>query len=227
MAFAEVVFNLPLDHSFTYNIPPAYKNIQPGSRVYVPFGKRVMTGVVVALKEKSNFKSLKDIIDILDDKPLLKPEVLQLTKWISSYYMSSWGQAIQLALPKGLDEFEKENIFLVEENPDVELTEQQQRLYFLIGDNPGKSKSYYRKKFGTGSFYSITNKLNEKGLIFFEKEKQSARVGVLLRKYVVIPANYNEKKIADEKFLKYLNRRPEIDAFLVENSGKPILLAIF
>jgi len=227
MAFAEVVFNLPLDHSFTYKIPTNYNNVKPGSRVYVPFGKRIITGVVVALKEKSSFKSTKDIIDVLDDQPLIKPEILDLTRWISEYYMSSWGQSIQLALPKGLDEFEKENIFLVDENPDVELSEQQQRLYFLIGDNPGKSKSYYRKKFGTGSFYSLLNTLEAKDLLFFEKEKQSARVGVLLRQYVIIPENYDDIKCNNEKFKKYLDKRPEIDSYLSKNTGESILLSQF
>ena len=227
MAFAEVVFNLPLDHSFTYKIPENYKDVLPGSRVYVPFGKRVITGVVVGLKEKSSFKNTRDIIDVLDEKPLIKPKILQLTKWISSYYMSSWGQAIQLALPKGLDEFEKENIFLVDENSDADLTEQQQRLYFLIGDSPGKSKSYYRKKFGSGSFYSVVNLLKTKGFIFFEKQKQTARVGVLLRQYVVIPQNYDDLKKKNEKFCKYLEKRPEIDIFLSQNSGKSVLLSDF
>ncbi|KAA3608800.1 MAG: primosomal protein N' [Calditrichaeota bacterium] len=227
MTFAEVVFNLPLNHSFTYKIPPQFIGVVAGCRVYVPFGKRVMTGVVVDLKDKSSFKSVKDIIDVLDEKPLLKPDILQLTKWISSYYMSSWGQAIQLALPKGLDEFEKENIFLVEENADIDLSEQQQRLYYLIADNPGKSKTFYRKKFGTGSFYTIVNSLHEKGLIFFETEKQKARVGVLMRHYVVIPQNYDEIKLTNEKFCKYLEKRPEVDKLISENSGTSILLSDF
>ena len=101
MSYAEVVFNLPLNHSFTYRIPKVFNNIKPGHRVYVPFGKRVITGVVVVIKDKSTFKSVKDIVDVLDEAPLLKPELIELTRWISDYYMSSWGQAVQLALPKG------------------------------------------------------------------------------------------------------------------------------
>ena len=51
MTFAEVVFNLPLNHTFTYKIPKQFLGLLPGSRVYVPFGKRIITGVVVAVKE--------------------------------------------------------------------------------------------------------------------------------------------------------------------------------
>ncbi len=187
MTFAEVVFNLPLNHTFTYKIPKQFLGLLPGSRVYVPFGKRIITGVVVAVKEKSSFKSVKEIIDLLDEYPLIKPGLLKLTEWISGYYMSSWGQAIQLALPKGLDEFEKEIIHIVEELPEADLSDKQRELYFLIADNPGKSKSYYRKKYGSTSYYSILNILKEKGLIFTEVEKQTAKVGALLRYYVCIP----------------------------------------
>lgn len=227
MTFAEVVFNLPLKHSFTYKIPTQFIGVLPGCRVYVPFGKRIITGVVVAVKDNSAFKSVKDIIDLLDEKPLLKPGLLKLTEWISEYYMSSWGQAIQLALPKGLDEFEKEIIHLVEELPGVELSEKQQDLYHTIANNPGKSKTYYRKKFGYSSFYALLNNLKDKGLIFSEVEKQTAKVGALLRYYVRIPEDYEFQKNKNVDFQKYLEKRPDIECYLIEQIGKKILVSDF
>ena len=62
--------------------------------------------------------------------------------------MCSLGQALQLALPKGLDISEQENIFLVEESFDVSLSDKQKELYNVIAENPGKNKAYYRKKVG-------------------------------------------------------------------------------
>ncbi|MCB9058795.1 MAG: primosomal protein N' [Calditrichae bacterium] len=227
MQFAEVVFNLPLNHSFTYGIPPVYSFLTPGYRVLVPFGKRVITGVVTAIKEKSEFKSVKDIIDVLDEKALIKPQMLELTKWISEYYLSSWGQAVQLALPKGLDEFESERIHIVEEKADADLSEKQRELYFLIADNPGQSKTYYRKKFGTSSFYSVLNILKNKNLVYAEVEKKSASVGTLLRDFVIVPKDYNSIKSKSPDFLKYTNKRPEIDAFLQLHSGSNILVSDF
>ena len=49
MSYAEVVFNLPINLSFTYKIPENFTDLIPGYRVYVPFGKRVITGVIVAV----------------------------------------------------------------------------------------------------------------------------------------------------------------------------------
>lgn len=227
MSYAEVVFNLPLNHSFTYKIPAVFSYLIPGYRVYVPFGKRITTGVVVAVKEKSSLNRVKDIIDVLDDTPLLKPKTIELTRWISEYYMSGWGQAVQLALPKGLEESEKEIIHLIEENPEADLSEKQHELYMIIADKPGKSKDYYRKKFGTSSFYTIINILKKKGLIFSEKQKQGARTGVLLRDFVIIPHNYEEKKLLNTHFLKYLEKRPQINTFILRNAGKQILVSDF
>ena len=81
-------------------------------RVLAPLGNQVLTGVVVEVKSKVPFDNLKEITDILDDKPLVSAEILKLTKWISEYYMSSWGQAVNLALPKGIDESAKRRLYI-------------------------------------------------------------------------------------------------------------------
>ncbi|MCH7622474.1 MAG: hypothetical protein IIB46_00130, partial [Nitrospinae bacterium] len=48
-AYAEVVFNLPLKETFTYEIPKELKGlVEVGMRVFVPFGPRKITGYVVS-----------------------------------------------------------------------------------------------------------------------------------------------------------------------------------
>ena len=48
--FAEVAFNLPIKEVFTYKIPSEFfGKVQVGMRVFVPFGKRRITGYVVNL----------------------------------------------------------------------------------------------------------------------------------------------------------------------------------
>ena len=72
-SFAEVAFNLPIKEVFTYKIPPEFLGkVQVGMRVFVPFGKRRITGYVVKLasswdkKFKLRLKSKKTgrIIDL-------------------------------------------------------------------------------------------------------------------------------------------------------------------
>ena len=227
MPYAEVILNLPIRHAFTYHIPKHFETVLPGTRVFIPFGKQMITGIVVNILDKSPYSSCKDIIDVLDDRPLLSEEMLQLTKWVADYYFASWGQAAQMAIPKGIDKREKEIVHLAREDPEVELTERQRELYLLIGAHPGCSKDFLRKKFGPGSFNYLLNRLEELGLVSREKQIEGARVGQLMRKFVHVPEDYEARRDQYEDFKKYLKRRPEIDAYLLDRKGQKMLMAQF
>ena len=104
--YAEVTFNLPIKEVFTYKLPPEFfGKIQVGMRAFVPFGRRKITGYVVALAEKwEKDIKLKSISDLPDAKPVIGEEILILTKWLSNYYQCSWGEAIRATLPAGFDD---------------------------------------------------------------------------------------------------------------------------
>jgi primosomal protein N' (replication factor Y) len=115
--FAEVVLNLPLKDSFTYAVPPKFHSIiQPGFRVFVPFGRRKLTGYVVSLSDsRDSTFPIKNIEDVLDTDPVLSPEILSLTRWVADYYQSSWGEAVKAALPAGLEDEGREILTLSQE----------------------------------------------------------------------------------------------------------------
>ena len=112
--FAEVVLNLPLRDSFTYAVPSEFHSIlQPGIRVFVPFGRRKLTGYVISLSDNHDSAlKIKDIEDVLDTDPVLSPEILSLTRWIADYYQSSLGEAVKAALPAGLEDESREILTL-------------------------------------------------------------------------------------------------------------------
>ncbi len=105
--FAEVVFNRPLEQSFTYGIPRQLEaRVQPGVRVKVPLGRgdRPAIGYCVAVSGKSPSYAVKPILAVLDDKPLLTPPLLELTRWMSDYYFCPWGQVLDAIVPAGAKE---------------------------------------------------------------------------------------------------------------------------
>src|SRR5690554_5137984 len=103
--YVSVVLPLPVEKGFTYAVPADVGN-QPllGCRVLVPFGRKKLTGVVVAEDPEidGSFK-IRPLADVLDDEPSLTPELLRLTKWIAGYYVCGWGEAARAALPPGTD----------------------------------------------------------------------------------------------------------------------------
>ena len=81
--------------------------------VFVPFGRRRLTGYVVSISNhnKKNI-SLKAIEEVPDSEPVISKELLSLTRWVADYYHSSWGEAIKAALPAGLDDTSLDKLYL-------------------------------------------------------------------------------------------------------------------
>jgi len=77
--FAEVVFPLPFRNAFTYSIPGEFEEqVVIGVRVVCSFGKRVLTGFVIKIKETSDVKEkIKPIRDVLDSQPIFSEDSLK------------------------------------------------------------------------------------------------------------------------------------------------------
>jgi len=100
--YAEIVIlEYNFDKIFHYCIPQdLIDRISLGSRVTIPFRGKVTTGCVVGFLAESDVKNLKDIVQITDKKPLLTPQVIRLTEWMSNYYLCSRGKILNYAIPK-------------------------------------------------------------------------------------------------------------------------------
>lgn len=103
--FADVILPLPLKQLFTYSIPDTlYKEIEVGKRIIVQFGSRkIYTAIVHSVhNQKPKEYKTKDIISVLDDKPIVNEQQLKLWQWIADYYLCSIGEVFKAALPSGL-----------------------------------------------------------------------------------------------------------------------------
>ena len=83
MIFINVIFNINNYDAFTYSVPEEITTSPlAGQRVLAPFGNRILTGIIINVKSESNLSRIKEIIDILDEEPLITSEMLQLMSWI-------------------------------------------------------------------------------------------------------------------------------------------------
>ena len=155
---AQVAVPLPITTpAFSYLIPAelAPKAI-PGVRVVVPFSNREITGYIVGIEDSNPSETgsssrgrpgpgrskIKSILSILDDQPVLSSGMLQLTKWVGEYYGSSWGEAIENALPrwvkfgkkveKYLEKAKLKNTNLTQAPQEYTLSEEQHSAFEII-----------------------------------------------------------------------------------------------
>ena len=100
MKYASVVIRLPLDRPFSYSIPEGLNSdIAIGKRVWVPFGTRRIVGYVIDITDKADVEGIRPIESVIDAEPLVSRELLLLAKWISGYYVCSFGEAIDAVIP--------------------------------------------------------------------------------------------------------------------------------
>jgi len=103
--YIDVVIGLGADKTFTYSLPEGLREkAAPGHRVIVPLGKKTSVGFIVRSLGGVPGFAVKDILDLPDDAPLIPAGLMELTRWVASYYHAPWGMALASALPPGIDE---------------------------------------------------------------------------------------------------------------------------
>ncbi|MGN6295951.1 MAG: replication restart helicase PriA, partial [Ginsengibacter sp.] len=100
----EVILPLALPTTYTYSVPQSLlPKIKIGCRVEVIFGKnKKYSGIIKSVSDNAPPFETKDILNVIDDEPVIYPQQLQLWKWLSDYYMCSEGEVMAAALPAHL-----------------------------------------------------------------------------------------------------------------------------
>ena len=93
------------DNLFTYKVPEFLQDeICLGHRILVPFGKgnKPIEAYVFRIMHNNDEKvETKYIYDILDERPILKREDLELIHWMKNRYLCTYMDCINLIIPKG------------------------------------------------------------------------------------------------------------------------------
>lgn len=129
MKYLQVALNVPANQTFTYANVPAGKRenkeekaerdlipqkrsrkvesfeAQVGSRAEVMFGNKRATGIITEIfdelpKDLSfDARKIRKILRVLDEEPMLTPELLDLGRWLSSFYLCPIGEALCSMIP--------------------------------------------------------------------------------------------------------------------------------
>jgi len=136
MRYAEVSVNSPSAQrrTFSYAIPSGL-DVREGQAVLVPFGERVLQGIVLELTPVPAVEDTREILDVIESEPILTPSHLSLARWISDYYLSPIFDAVALMLPPG---FERKAVTFVSlAHPDTDVSslndDQRKAIDLLLG----------------------------------------------------------------------------------------------
>jgi primosomal protein N' (replication factor Y) len=99
--FLGVAIDTPLRQLFDYRAPEDGPALAPGHRVWVPFGRRRVVGVVVEARDHSEIPAdkLRTTFEAIDEEPSFDAELLALLTWAADYYRHPVGEVLASALP--------------------------------------------------------------------------------------------------------------------------------
>jgi primosomal protein N' (replication factor Y) len=174
--YVRVAVNIPADKTFSYAAPESMgEKVALGKRVFVPFGKRVVTGYILETNVSADVNNIKEIIDIPDHDPLFSEEDLRFYRWISRYYLYPLGKTLFEILPGGSAHISTKKevvaslIPLSSCRPDLKLTGQQQRMVDFIRQNGDTPLPILRKSFGRASY--LAGCLLQKGIVRLDERE--------------------------------------------------------
>src|SRR5690554_607876 len=165
--YAQVILPLPLHDSYTYHVPEQWQDrIKPGQRVVVQFGvKKLYAALVSSLSTKApDDLEIKEVLEVLDEEPVVLPINIGFWKWIAAYYCCSLGDVFRAALPPGLKLESKSKIVPDETPPELALSSGEAVIFDYIQNNEATLESL-QKKLGKGfSFPALKSLLNKKAI---------------------------------------------------------------
>lgn len=199
MKYAEVAVNFPLaqPRTFSYAIPSNI-SLSVGHAVWVPFGPRLVQGIVLSLSDQPQVEETKEIAEAIDSQPLLSTHQVSLAQWIAKRYLSSYFDAAALMLPPG---FERRVLTFIQPAPNpselaiASLTPSQHGLFTIVNRKGRVELRALKKQAGKEKADTIIDQLVRKGLIVKTSELGKTKVRPKLIPYLMLavaPEKVNE-----------------------------------
>ncbi|MGD2064958.1 MAG: primosomal protein N' [Dehalococcoidia bacterium] len=221
MNYAEVAVNSPGSRStFCYAVPPRL-NISAGQAVWVPFGPRIIQGIVLGLSAEPSVEETKEIGGIIADVPLLSPVQMKLAQWISKHYFAPLFDALALMLPPG---FERPAITCYQlADSHVEnallLSAGQKQVLNIIGEKEKTSLAELEKAVGKEKTRQITDQLLARQLITKTLELEEPRVKAKTLSYIKLIVDGKDVEVEKARLNKSrAYKQAQLLAFLSEQS---------
>lgn len=164
--YVDVIIPLSLTQTYTYRV---HTEVSRGCRVIVPLGNRKLyTGVVLSTHNSPTHKeNIKDVVEVIDQFPLIGIEQLNLWEWIAQYYMTTLGEVMRVALPSTLRLGSEMEVLLINTpTPDTSLSLSEQKVLDALAQNKQQTIGAISRKIGEKTVPIMTiRKLIEREIV--------------------------------------------------------------
>jgi len=175
---ADVFFTHGPPCSLSYGVPSALADsISEGCRVVASLRNRKAIGVVWKLYSEEEASELKDILEVIDPKPVLCTEQRRFAEWMSQYYYASIPSVLRMFLPRLLVNPDNLTIRKTTAQADETPSEYQSLLDNLFENRSVKIGTLKRKLGGETELYRKLAEMEVQGLVataYREGRKKSA-----------------------------------------------------
>ena len=223
MRYAEVSVNSPVAQrrTFSYAIPSGL-SINVGQAVWVPFGEKILQGIVLELSPYPAVAETREIIDVIEHRPLLSPAQVILARWISEYYLSPLFDAVALMLPPG---FERKALTFVSAAPNLNdhdlssLSPAQQQVMELVRKKSSLNLKELEKRVGKKKAQTMTSQLVGRGLVTRSYGIEPVKISTKRVPYLCLNvANSQAREMAAKLRGKRAVKQANLLNFLAEQS---------
>lgn len=214
MRYAEVSVNSPVARrrTFSYAVPEGM-SVSEGQAVRVPFGEKILQGIVMELGPVPAVEETREIIGVIAPEPLLSPRDISLARWISEYYLASLFDAVALMLPPG---FECKAITCISRaSSDIDIssvTADQQRVLKMVPVDGGVALTRLEKALGKKKAQTTVSQLVKRGLLLRSYSLGPVRIKPKKELYIkLLETNVNTQRLSP--------KQAALVNFLKEQSG--------
>jgi len=212
MKYAEVSVNSPVAQrrTFSYAIPSGL-DVRAGQAVLVPFGEKVLQGIVLELSLVPAVEDTREILDVIGSEPILSQAYISLARWISEYYLSPLFDAVALMLPPG---FERKAItFISVVHPDIDISsldDDQKRVIDLALEQGRVDLKKLEKALGKKKAAAIVSPMVRQGLLIRTYELAPVRVKPKKELYISLTGGGEALKLSPKQaaLLNFLKEQP-------------------
>lgn len=222
-SYAEVSVNSTFGgrETFSYAIPSGLE-VRPGQAVLVPFGDKLLQGIVLELTDLPSVSAerVRELAGTIDRRPVLFPHQIALARWISEYYLSLLFDAVALMLPPG---FERKTLTFISVTSKAaggnlpQLTERQQNVLEILGEQNETLLEGLEKRFDKRTARLTVSQLVEKGLIRRRYEFEPVRVKPKMEAFLRLAVSNSAALLVLAK-LRQGSKQAALLAFLAEQN---------